>query len=102
MRKLKFTSEGGRGREVEADWEGILANVARRWRESSSDAVRQDLESYMVEQPCPTCQGRRLKPESLSVKLAGRSIGDIVELSVDDTVAFFKSIPDRSGRGRCG
>jgi excinuclease ABC subunit A len=99
-RKLKFSAEGGKGREVEADWEGILANVGRRWRESSSDAVRQDLESYMVEMPCPACQGKRLKPESLSVLLAGKSIGDIVDLPVDDAVAYFKSIP--VGRAEAG
>src|SRR5690606_14264590 len=93
-------AEGGRGREVEGEWRGILANVAERWRESSSDAVRADLEAYMLEMPCPACKGQRLRPESLSVLVAGRSLGDVVELPVDAAVEFFSSIP--TGRGKAG
>ncbi len=97
-KKLKYTADGGRGREVEGDWEGILANLSRRYRESSSDAVRQDLAGYMVERPCPVCHGKRLRRESLAVMVAGRSIGDIVDLAIDDAVAFFRQIPIERGR----
>src|SRR5438094_536954 len=55
----------------------------------------------MVEQPCPTCGGKRLKPESLSVLVHGQSIGDVVDLPVSDALAFFESIPLR-GNGRAG
>ncbi|HET9134215.1 MAG TPA: excinuclease ABC subunit UvrA, partial [Gemmatimonadales bacterium] len=96
-KRYKFTAEGGRGREVEGPWDGILASVAARWRESSSDAVRTDLEQYMVEQPCPACHGKRLKAESLSVLVHGRSIGDIVDLSVDEAILFFESVPTMRG-----
>ncbi len=96
-RKLKYTAEGGRGREIEGEWEGILANLSRRYRDTSSDSVRQDLEAYMVEQPCPVCHGKRLRPESLSVLVAGRSIGDVVELPIDEAVDFFRNVP--VGRG---
>ncbi len=99
-KKITWSAEGGRGREVEGEWEGILGNVATRWRESSSDAVRSDLEAYMVEQPCPTCHGRRLRPESLSVLIHGKSIGEVVELPVDEAVEFFTAIP--TGRGKAG
>ncbi|MGH7594296.1 MAG: excinuclease ABC subunit UvrA, partial [Gemmatimonadales bacterium] len=99
-KKLRYTADGGRGREVEGDWEGILANLSRRYRESSSDAVRQDLAGYMVEQPCPMCHGKRLRRESLSVMVANRSIGDVTELPVDDAVTFFQQIP--IGRGQPG
>src|SRR5690606_8211334 len=99
-RKITWAAEGGRGREVEGEWEGILANVARRWRETSSDAVRTDLEGYMVEMPCPSCHGKRLRPESLSVLVAGRSIGDVVELPVDEAIGYFASIP--TGRNKVG
>ncbi|HEX3926761.1 MAG TPA: excinuclease ABC subunit UvrA [Gemmatimonadales bacterium] len=92
-RKFKYTAEGGRGREVEGEWEGILAYLSRRYRESSSDAVRTDLEGYMVEMPCPACGGKRLRPESLSVMIAGRSVGDVVDLPVDEAVTFFEKIP---------
>ncbi|HLG06111.1 MAG TPA: excinuclease ABC subunit UvrA [Gemmatimonadales bacterium] len=95
-RVLRFGGEG-RGQVFETEWEGVLKNVARRYQESSSDAVRQQLEEYLVEMPCPACQGRRLKPESLAVQVAGRSIGDVVNLPVDEALAFFQSIP--VGRG---
>ncbi len=98
-RTLKFATSGSRsGREYESEWEGVLANVQRRYRESSSDSARTSLEEYMVEQPCPACGGKRLKPESLAVLVHGRSIGDIVELPVSRALAFFESIPLRSGR----
>ncbi|MGH7644312.1 MAG: excinuclease ABC subunit UvrA [Gemmatimonadales bacterium] len=85
----------------QSGWEGILRHVERRYRETASDAVREQLEEFMVEQPCPACRGRRLRPESLSVLVAGRSIGDVAELSVADALAFFVSLPVR-GDGRPG
>ncbi len=97
---VTWVAEGGRGRSVEGAWEGILANLQSRWRESSSDAVRNDLSAYMVEQPCPSCGGHRLRPESLSVLVHDRSIGEIVAMPVDDAVAFFESVP--TGRGIAG
>src|SRR5213596_1974784 len=63
------------------------------------DSVREQLEEYMIEQACPACGGKRLRPESLSVLLHGKSIGDVVDLPVTDALAFFESIPLR-GNGR--
>jgi excinuclease ABC subunit A len=79
----------------------VLRHVEKRYRESASDTVREQLEGYMVQQPCPTCGGRRLRPESLSVLITGKSIGDVVTLPVSDTLAFFESLPLR-GNGRPG
>jgi excinuclease ABC subunit A len=95
--KLKFATDGGRGRasDYESEWEGILRNVERRYRESTSDGVRLSLEEFMTEAPCATCGGKRLKAESLAVLLHGRSIGDIVELPVDRALDFFQSVPVR-------
>ncbi|HXG43596.1 MAG TPA: excinuclease ABC subunit UvrA [Gemmatimonadales bacterium] len=99
-RKLRFQLEGGRSREdYEIEWEGILANVERRYRESTSEAVRAQLEQYMVEQPCGACRGRRLRPESLAVLVGGKSIGDVVELPVRRALEFFATLPIR-GNGR--
>ncbi len=99
-RTISYVAEGGRGREVEGEWEGIVANVARRYRESRSDSVRTDLDAYMIEQPCPACQGQRLRPASLAVMVAGRSIGEVVALPIDAAVEFFRSIPvGRGGNG---
>ncbi|HOX20891.1 MAG TPA: excinuclease ABC subunit UvrA, partial [Gemmatimonadales bacterium] len=97
-RKFKFQVEG-RGSskgDYESEWEGVLLNVERRYRETASDAARTALEEYMVEQPCPACAGRRLKPESLAVLVQGKSIGDVVDLSVEKAVEFFEGLPLRA------
>jgi excinuclease ABC subunit A len=95
--RFRFQTDGARGRgEYESEWEGILKNVERRYRESSSDAVRTALEEFMIEQPCQTCGGKRLRPESLSVLIHGRSIGDVVDLPVERAIDFFEAIPLRS------
>jgi len=101
-RKLTFqyASEKWHG-EYESGWDGILKHVERRYRETASDSVREQLGEFMVEQLCPTCGGKRLKPESLSVLVHGRSIGDVVDLPVSEALAFFESIPLR-GNGHAG
>ncbi len=76
----------------EAKWEGIVANVQRRYDETESDSVRLDLEQFMTALPCTTCGGRRLKPESLAVTIAGINIGDLVALSIGESVAFFADV----------
>ncbi len=98
--KFRFQTEGGRGRsEYESEWEGVLRNVERRYRESSSDAVRVSLEEFMIEQPCQACGGKRLRPESLAVTVHGRSIGDVVDLPVERAMEFFAGIPLRGENG---
>jgi excinuclease ABC subunit A len=86
----------GQGR-YETRWEGILATVARRYRETSSDSVRLELEEFMTEQPCEVCEGRRLKRESLTVLVGGQTIGHIVELPVRRALEFFQGLPLRAG-----
>jgi len=87
----QYDSERWHG-SYESGWKGVLDHVEKRYRETSSDAVREQLEQYMVEQPCPTCGGRRLKPESLSVLVAGKSIGEVVALPVREALAFFSNV----------
>ena len=96
----QYDSERWHG-SYESGWKGVLDHVEKRYRETASDAVREQLEQYMVEQPCPTCGGRRLKPESLSVLVAGKNIGDIVALPVREALDFFAKVPLR-GNGRAG
>ena len=96
----QYDSERWHG-SYESSWKGVLNHVERKYRETASDAVREQLEQYMVEQPCPACAGRRLRPESLSVLVAGKSIGDVAEFSVAQAVEFFKRIPVRAN-GRPG
>jgi excinuclease ABC subunit A len=98
--RFRFAPDGGKGKaEHEAEWEGILRNVERRYRESSSDAVRVGLEEYMTEAPCHTCGGKRLKAESLAVRLGDRGIGDVVDLPVSRALAFFEALPVRPKGG---
>ncbi len=77
------------------EWEGVLRNIERRYDESESDSIRMELQEYMIEVPCPECKGRRLKPEALSVTIDSRSIGDVVELPITDTLTFFEQVPVR-------
>ncbi len=96
----QYDSERWHG-SYESGWKGVLNNVERRYRETASDSVREQLDQYMVEQACPVCHGKRLRPESLSVLVAGKSIGDVVALAVREALAFCAGIPLR-GNGRAG
>jgi excinuclease ABC subunit A len=96
----QYDSERWHG-SYESGWKGVLANVERRYRETMSDGMREQLDQYMVEQACPVCHGKRLRPESLSVLVAGKSIGDVVALAVREALAFCTGIPLR-GNGRAG
>jgi len=80
---------------AEGTWEGIVTHVQRRYDETSSDSVRLELEQYMVAAPCPSCEGRRLRPESLAVTVHGENLGAVVERSVGDALTFFDSVPVR-------
>ena len=97
--KLLYGTGGKGGRRTDTsgtNWEGILSNIQRRYDETESDSVRLELEEYMQARACTTCGGRRLKPESLAVTLAGRNIGDVVQLSITDAQSFFENVPVRS------
>ncbi len=92
--KIRFPYKaGGSKGHYEDHWEGVVASVARRYAETSSETVRGQLEDCMSTLPCATCGGSRLRQESLSVTVGGRSIGAVVELSIDDAIAFFRSLP---------
>ncbi|KLU59250.1 UvrABC system protein A [Peptococcaceae bacterium CEB3] len=72
-----------------APFEGLIPYFERRYKESSSDFVRTEIEGYMSERPCPVCQGKRLKPEALAVTVGDLSIHDLTELPVNEALAFF-------------
>jgi excinuclease ABC subunit A len=73
-------------------WAGILREVEQRYRETTSDTVREQLEEYMSTLPCTACGGARLKPESLAVTISEHSLGDVVALPVDQALEFFQSL----------
>jgi excinuclease ABC, A subunit len=102
--RLLYGTKGKGGGRVDSsgtNWEGILSNIQRRYDETESDSVRLALDEFMIATNCTTCGGRRLKPESLAVTVAGQNIGDLVALSITDALAFFESVPVR-GNGRPG
>lgn len=73
-------------------FEGVLPNLQRRWRETESDWIRQDLARYQMMSPCPSCQGQRLKPEALCVKIVGRSISEVCAFSIGEASQWFKEL----------
>ena len=92
-KKVRFPYRaGGAKGHYDEPWEGVLDNVKRRYDETTSETIREQLEEYMSTLPCPVCKGTRLKPESLAVTVAGKSIGDVVDMSVSDALAFFTSL----------
>jgi excinuclease ABC subunit A len=78
--------------DKDGGFEGVVAMLERRYRESSSEDVRREIEAFMAERPCPTCGGARLRRESLAIKLAGKSLFDVVRLTIKDAAVFFDTL----------
>ncbi|MEI5907655.1 excinuclease ABC subunit UvrA [Bacillus spongiae] len=89
---FRYENDFGQVRENHIQFEGVIGNIERRYRETSSDYIREQMEKYMAQQACPTCKGHRLKPEALSVKIADRHIGEITILSIEDADKFFEML----------
>ncbi len=83
----------GADKASDVRWEGILNTIQRRYQDTSSDAARMNLDTFMTTLPCTTCEGKRLKPESLAVTIAGKNIGDVVFLPINEAHDFFASVP---------
>ena len=89
--KMIRKNEYGEG-SYSVEFEGIVNNLQRRYRETNSDWVRYELESYMSQIPCPECNGKRLKRESLAVTVGGLNIAELCDMSVGDALDFIKGI----------
>ena len=87
-----YENDYGQVRENLVEFEGVLRNIERRYRDSSSDMIRDQMEKYMAERACKTCKGYRLSKQSLAVKVEGRHIGEISELSIEKALAFFNNV----------
>ncbi|RIE14102.1 excinuclease ABC subunit UvrA [Candidatus Cryosericum hinesii] len=74
-------------------WEGLINLLARRYEETTSDAMKEEYERFMLQKDCPTCHGRRLKPEALAVKLAGLNISEVTDMSVDQASQYVAQLP---------
>ncbi len=76
----------------EASWEGIIPNLARRYRETSSDYTKSEIERYMTVCPCNTCHGKRLKKEALAVTVGGKNIADITDMAAGELYNFIDGL----------
>src|SRR5579864_7666459 len=93
-KKIRFgyKNQYGHSRWYEAAFEGVIANLQRRYEETQSEYLKAELERYMSDKPCPACKGRRLKPESLAVTVDGRNIAEVCALAVSTAIQFFNGI----------
>ena len=97
---VQFTFSGEYGtRRYDYAFEGVLANVKRRYDETSSEGMKAEYETYMTSIPCKDCKGARLKPEALAVTVADKNINDVTNLSIGELKTFFDEI-DLSTRQR--
>ena len=78
--------------ETRRPFEGVIPNLERRYRETESNRARDMIAEFMASRPCPACKGARLRPESLAVRVAGRTIMDITSLSVEKSLEFFTDL----------
>ncbi len=86
--------DAGRVYEVTRSFEGVIPNMERRLRETDSAWVREEFERYQNNRPCHVCDGYRLKPEALAVKIAGNHIGEVVQLSIREALAWVEDAPN--------
>jgi excinuclease ABC subunit A len=91
--KIRFIyDDNARKYEVNKTFEGVLPNLERRWRETDSSWVREELGRYQSETPCEVCHGYRLKPEALAVKIAGKHVGEVSQLAIRKAGEWFQSL----------
>ena len=90
--RVDYLTVDGRETYWYIKWEGVLEAVMRRYQEAKSDAQREKLSSYFAIVPCPTCKGKRLKPEILAVTVGGKSIDQVCEMSAAEALDFFEGL----------
>ncbi len=94
--EVKFVyNDGSRKFETKKPFEGVVVNLERRWKETESDWAREDMERYFATIPCKTCNGHRLKPEALAVKIGAKHISEVAELSVRAARTWFADLPKK-------
>lgn len=90
--RFKYENDYGMSRDTKIEFEGVLHNIERRFKETTSDYIREQMEKYMAESDCPTCQGYRLNEEARAVRINGRHIGNIAYLPVTEARDFFQTL----------
>ncbi|WP_196258373.1 excinuclease ABC subunit UvrA [Pelagibacterium limicola] len=93
---IEFVYDDGlRKYTTKKPFEGVVGNLERRYRETESSAAREEIERYMSAAPCPACNGYRLKPEALAVKIAGHHVGEVANLSIRAAADWFEALPGK-------
>ncbi len=93
-REITFQYDDGlRSYKTTKTFEGVIPNLERRWKETESAWMREEIERFMSATPCPVCKGYRLKPEALAVKIAGKHIGEVTEQSIRKADQWFTDLP---------
>ena len=87
--------DGHKSYDVSKAFEGVIPNMERRWRETDSSWVRDELGRYQTVTTCDACQGHRLKPEALAVKIAGLHISEVADMSIDAAADWFKALNEQ-------
>ncbi|MDT0683772.1 excinuclease ABC subunit UvrA [Roseicyclus sp. F158] len=86
--------EGGRVYQVSRPFEGVIRNIERRYKETDSSWVREEFERYQNNRPCGTCDGYRLRPEALAVKIADLHVGQVVQMSIRQAADWCETVPE--------
>jgi excinuclease ABC subunit A len=89
---VTYVNRQGERRRYEVQFEGVISNLMRRYRESGSDFIKHSIEEMMTFRTCDACGGRRLKPEVLAVRIAGVGIADVADMSIGDALAWVDSL----------
>ncbi|MEJ9211193.1 excinuclease ABC subunit UvrA [Bacillus smithii] len=89
---FRYETDFGQVKENYIEFEGVIPNVERRYRETASDYIREQMEKYMAHQKCPTCKGYRLRKEALAVKIGGLHIGEVTQFSIKEAKKFFDNL----------
>ncbi|HEY6485927.1 MAG TPA: excinuclease ABC subunit UvrA [Candidatus Cybelea sp.] len=87
-----YTSRGGKTWEYRSSFEGVVNNLQRRYSETSSDYVKEEIEKFMSASVCPACKGARLKPEALAVTLGERNVDALTRMSIEQLELFFREL----------
>ncbi|MGA7431657.1 MAG: excinuclease ABC subunit UvrA, partial [Xanthobacteraceae bacterium] len=94
--EIRFSyDDGTRAYDTKRAFEGIITNLERRYKETDSDWAREEIARYFTDVPCEACNGYRLKPEALCVKIAGAHIGEVSDMSVKKAAAWFNDLPGK-------